>query len=81
MAGNRLQAAGGLTNVYGLNLNEIHNTVDSIINNYKTTGELSIQDRQILTNLANQPGVYDKIIGTIATLSGAATGVISATKK
>jgi hypothetical protein len=75
---NRLSAAGGLTNVYGMNQNQIASTVDAILRNYQQTGTLNNQDLSILTNLANQPGVFDKIVGTIGTLGGAAAGVIKA---
>lgn len=77
-AQNRLAAAGGLSNVYGLNLNEVNNTVDNILRNFQTSGQLTAQDQQILTNLANQPGVFDKIIGTIGVLAGAGAGVAGA---
>lgn len=75
---NRLQAASGLGNVYGLNLNEVNNTVDNILRNYQVTGQLNAQDEEILTNLANQPGMFDKIIGTIGVLAGAGAGVAGA---
>jgi hypothetical protein len=79
-AQNRLAAAGGLSNIYGLNINEVNNTVDNIVRNFQVTGQLTNADRQILADLANQPGVYDKIINTIATLGGTGAGVIKATK-
>jgi hypothetical protein len=77
IASNKLAATAGLTNVYGLNEAQVSATVDSIIKNYQTTGTLNNQDLTILTNLANQPGVFDKIVGTIGTLGGAAAGVMS----
>lgn len=80
MAGNRLQATGGLTNIYGMNENQVNATVDSIIKNYQVQGSLNAQDLDILSKLATQPGVFDKIVSTIRTLGGAAAGVISATK-
>lgn len=75
---NRLAATGGLTNIYGMNENQISTTVDQILRNYQQTGTLNNQDISILTNLANQPGVFDKITATIGTLGGAAAGVIGA---
>lgn len=80
VAGNRLQATGGLTNIYGLNESQVNQTVDAIIRNFQTNGTLSAQEQQILSGLATQPGVFDKIVGTIGTLGGAAAGVIGATK-
>lgn len=73
----QLAGLGGLTNVYGLNESQVNATVDAILQNYKTNGELNNQDLTILTNLANQPGVFDKIVGTIGTLGGAAAGVMT----
>jgi hypothetical protein len=78
MAGNRLAAASGITNIYGLNENQINSTVNAILENYRTSGQLNNQDLEILTNLANQPGVFDKIVGTIGTLGGVAAGVLGA---
>jgi hypothetical protein len=74
---NKLAAIGGLSNVYGLTENEINHTINAILQNYQMTGQLNNQDLAILTNLANQPGVFDKIVGTIGTLGGAAAGVLS----
>lgn len=76
-AGNKLAAAGGITNIYGLNESQINSTVDAILRNYQQTGQLNNQDLSILTNLANQPGVFDKIVGTIGTIGGAAAGTLS----
>lgn len=78
VASNRLTAASGASNLYGLNLNEVNSTVSSILQNFQQTGQLNNQDMSILTNLANQPGVFDKIVGTIGTLGGAAAGIIKA---
>ena len=78
MAGNKLAATGGLTNVYGMNEQQVTATVNQIIQNYQMTGQLDNQDLSILTNLANQPGVFDKIVSTIGTLGGAGAGVIAA---
>lgn len=80
IASNKLQATSGLTNVYGLNENQVNSTVGQILQNYQQTGQLNNQDLSILTNLANQPGVFDKIVGTIGTLGGAAAGIISGVK-
>lgn len=80
IAGNKLAATGGLANIYGMSEAEVNHTVDSILQNYQQTGQLNNQDLSILTNLANQPGVFDKIVGTIGTLGGAAAGVIGAVK-
>jgi len=76
-AGNKLAALAGSTNIYGMNENQVSATVDQILNNYKNTGTLNNQDQTILTNLANQPGVFDKIVGTIGTLGGAAGGILA----
>ena len=78
MAGNKLAATGGLTNVYGMNEQQVTATVNQIIQNYQMTGQLDNQDLSILTNLANQPGVFDKIVSTIGTLGGAGAGIINA---
>src|SRR5271157_573287 len=75
---NQLAALGGSTNIYGMNENQVNTTVTSILQNYQQTGALNNQDLAILTNLANQPGVFDKIVSTIGTLGGAAAGIISA---
>ncbi len=80
VAGNRLQATGGLTNIYGMNESQVNQTVDAIIRNFQTTGQLNAQDEQILVGLANRPGVFDKIVSTIGTLGGAGAGVLSAVK-
>ena len=74
---NKLNALQGNTNIYGMNLSQATATVNQILENYKQTGELNNQDLSILTNLANQPGIFDKIIGTIGTLGGAAAGVLT----
>ena len=77
LTGNKLAATAGLTNVYGMNENQINQTVGQILQNYQQTGQLNNQDLTILTNLANQPGVFDKIVGTIGTLGGAAAGIMT----
>jgi len=77
MAGNKLSATAGLTNIYGMNENQVSTTVSQILQNYQQTGQLNNQDLTILTNLANQPGVFDKIMSTVGTLGGAAAGVMS----
>lgn len=74
--GNKLAATGGQANIYGLSVQETHATVDAILRNYQATGQLDQQSLAILTNLANQPGVFDKIVGTIGALGGAAAGVL-----
>ncbi len=73
---NRLAAIGGLANVYGLTESEALQTVNQILQNYQATGQLNNQDLSILTNLANQPGIFDKILGTVGTIGGAAAGVL-----
>lgn len=73
----KLQALSGMGNLYGLTENQINATVGNILQNYQQTGQLNNQDMQILQNLANQPGVFDKIVGTIGTLGGAAGGIMS----
>lgn len=78
--GNKLAALGGMTNIYGLNENEVNSMVDAIIKNYQTQGTLNNQDLSILTNLANQPGVFDKIVSTIGTIGGAGAGVLGVVK-
>lgn len=80
ISGNKLAATTGLSNVYGMDLNQANKTVDQILQNYQQTGQLNNQDLTILTNLANQPGIFDKIVGTIGTLGGAAAGIIGAVK-
>lgn len=74
---NRLTAAGGISNIYGMNENQVNQTVQSILQNYQATGTLNNQDLAILTNLANQPGVFDKIVSTIGTLGGTAAGILA----
>lgn len=78
LVSNRLQAASGASNIYGMSENQVSMTVDQILRNYQQTGQLNNQDLAILTNLANQPGVFDKIVSTIGTIGGAAAGVIGA---
>jgi hypothetical protein len=80
VASNKLAALSGSTNIYGMNENQVSTTVDQILRNYQQTGQLNNQDLSILTNLANQPGVFDKIVSTIGTLGGATAGVIGAVK-
>lgn len=75
---NKLAALSGQSNIYGMNEQQINTTVGQILQNYQQTGTLNNQDLAILTNLANQPGVFDKIVGTIGTLGGAAAGVLGA---
>ena len=77
---NRLAALGGNTNIYGMNEQQVNTTIDQILKNYQQTGQLNAQDLAILTNLANQPGVFDKIVSTIGTIGGAAAGVLGAVK-
>jgi hypothetical protein len=77
---NKLQALGGSTNIYGMSEQESLAAVDQILSSYQSTGQLNNQDLAILTNLANQPGVFDKIVSTVGTLGGAAAGVLGAKK-
>lgn len=79
MAQNRLGALSGISNIYGLNMQEVDATIDNILKEYQLTGTLTQNNRQMLIELANRPGVYDKIISTIATLGGSAAGVMAAT--
>jgi hypothetical protein len=74
--GNRLTALAGNTNIYGMNENQVSTTVSQILQDYQQTGQMNAQDMAILTNLANQPGVFDKIVGTIGTLGGAFGGIL-----
>ena len=80
IASNKLAATAGATNIYGMNETQVNTTVGQILQNYQQTGQLNNQDLSILTNLANQPGVFDKIVSTIGTLGGAAAGIISGVK-
>ena len=80
VTGNKLAALGGSTNIYGMNEQQVTSTVGQILQNYQQTGQLNNQDLAILTNLANQPGVFDKIVSTLGTLGGAAAGIIKAVK-
>lgn len=77
---NRLAALSGESNIYGMNESQVNTTVDQILRNYQQTGQLNNQDLAILTNLANQPGVFDKIVSAVGTLGGAAAGVLGAIK-
>jgi hypothetical protein len=74
---NKLAALGGATNIYGMSESQVTSTVSQILQNYQQTGQLNASDMGVLQNLANQPGVFDKIISTIGTLGGAAGGVMS----
>ena len=76
LAGNKLAAVGGETNVYGMNQQQVTSTLSQILQNYQQTGQLNNQDLAIMSNLANQPGVFSQIINTIGTLGGAAAGII-----
>ena len=78
VTGNKLAALGGSTNIYGMNESQISSTVSQILQNYQQTGSLNNQDLAVLTNLADQPGVFSQIVSTIGTLGGAAGGIISA---
>jgi len=78
IASNKLAATSGLTNIYGMNEQQVTATVSQILQNYQQTGQLNNQDLSILTNLANQPGVFDKIVSTIGSLGGAASGIMNA---
>lgn len=80
LVGNKLTATSGMTNIYGMNESQVNSTISQILQNYQQTGALNNQDLSVLTNLANQPGVFDKIVGTIGTLGGAAAGVMGALK-
>ena len=81
MASNKLAATSGLTNIYGMNESQVNTTVGQILQNYQQTGQLNNQDLAVLTNLANQPGVFDKIVSTIGTLGNAAAGVMGSVAK
>jgi hypothetical protein len=76
--GNKLTALAGNTNIYGMNENQVSTTVSQILQNYQQTGQMNAQDMAILTNLANQPGVFDKIVSTIATLGNTMAGIMGA---
>jgi hypothetical protein len=73
---NKLAALGGSTNIYGMNESQVSTTVSQILQNYQQTGTLNNQDLSVLTNLANQPGVFSQIVSTLGTLGGAAGSII-----
>lgn len=60
--GNKLAGLGGQSNIYGMNEAQATQTIGQIMQNYQQTGSLNNQDLSILTNLANQPGMMDKIM-------------------
>lgn len=76
MTGNKLAATAGASNIYGMNENQVSQTIDQILKNYQQTGALNAQDEGMLVNLANQPGVFDKIVSTIGTLGSAAGSIM-----
>ena len=78
LASNKLTATSGLANIYGMNEQQVTATVSQILQNYQQTGQLDNQDLSILTNLANQPGVFSQIVSTIGSLGGAAAGIMNA---
>lgn len=73
---NKLSAAAGMSNIYGLSVQEASRVVDQILDNYRTTGQLTADQQAQLQQLANMPGVFDKIMGAIGTIGGAAGGVM-----
>lgn len=77
MASNQLAALGGASNIYGMNEQQTTATIGQILQNYQQTGQLNNQDLSVLTNLANQPGVFSQIVNTIGTLGGAAGGILT----
>ena len=78
IAGNKLAATAGETNVYGLNEAQTTATMNQILQNYQQTGALNNQDLAVLTNLANQPGAFDKFVSSLEGLGGTAAGIIGA---
>jgi hypothetical protein len=75
LTSNKLAGLQGNTNIYGMNEQQMNTTVSQILQNYQQTGQLNNQDMAILANLANQPGVFDKIMSTLGTLSGSFANV------
>ena len=72
----RIQAAGGLVNLYNSNPAYVTNLIGSLLQSQQVTGTLSAEDSQILYELSRNPGLAQTIIGDVTALGGAAGGVL-----
>lgn len=72
----KIQAAGGLVNLYNSSPGYVTSLVKSILEAQQTQGTLNSQQAQIMEELSKQPGVFGTIMNTIGTIGGAAAGVM-----
>jgi len=73
----RIQAAGGLNNLYQSEPGYVTSIVKSIMQQQQIGGQLSGDQVRIMTELAQMPGLFDNIMKGISTVGGAAAGVMT----
>lgn len=73
----KIQAAGGLANLYSANPGYVTSMVQAILQSQATTGQLTNEQNQIMQEISKQPGVFSTMMGTLAQLGGAAGGVMT----
>lgn len=73
----RIQAAGGLVNLYNASPGYVTDMVKSIIDVQNSGGQLNNQQAQIMQELSKNPGLFDNIMKGITTVGGAVTGVMT----
>lgn len=77
LVGNQLNALNGSSQLYSTNVQAAQNTMQQILQNFATTGQLSNEDIKILSGIASEPGWGTNTINAIGTIGGAAAGVMS----
>jgi hypothetical protein len=73
----RIQAAGGLVNLYQSQPGYVTSLVNSIIQQQQVGGQLTTQQAQIMDELSKNPGLFANIMQGVTSLGGAAGGVMT----
>lgn len=76
ITGQRLGALGGASNIYGMNMQQMSDSVRNIIQNYQATGNMSNQDLQILQEISKRPGIFDNIMRGLGVVAGGASAIM-----
>lgn len=80
----KIQAAGGLQQLYSSDPGYVHDLLQNIQQEYATTGQLSEQNANIMQEISKQPGLFSTImgsVGAVGSLAGGVGGLISGVKK
>jgi hypothetical protein len=73
----RIQAAGGLVNLYNSSPGYVNDLVKGIMQQQSVTGQLTTQQAQIMQELSKNPGLFQTIMNSVTQLGGAAAGVMT----